>query len=65
MVEAGRNLEFEWLTDLFGGVMVGVALGRVGFWCQFAARGGGDPMKCGSCRVIGSWSRPCSWLDEG
>ena len=38
MVEAGKEFGVEWLTNLFGpwGHMVGVTLGRVGFWCQFA-----------------------------
>ena len=39
--DGGGRKEFgvEWLADLCGGVMVGVASGRVGFWCLFAARG--------------------------
>ena len=36
MVEAGKEFGVEWLADLCGGVMVGVASGGVGFWCRFA-----------------------------
>jgi hypothetical protein len=33
MAEGGKEFGVEWLADLCGGVMVGVASGGVGFWC--------------------------------
>ena len=35
ILEVGKEFRVEWLADLCGGVMVGVASDRVGFWGQF------------------------------
>ena len=57
MVEAGKEFGVEYVARRFMRWCHGGGCFGRGWVLVPVCRGGGDPMKCGSCRVIGSWSK--------